>query len=61
MKPRSGIAAGILALQKLDTVNKRSFKAHTRKANIDVIDHFDFNGNHYYGLALLTAGTSLEN
>ena len=39
----------------INTVNERSFQAHTRKANIDVIDRFDFNGNHYYGLAFLTA------
>lgn len=39
----------------INTVNERSFQAHTRKANIDVIDRFDFNGNRYYGLAFLTA------
>jgi hypothetical protein len=39
----------------INTVNERSFQAHTRKAKIDVIDRFDFNGNHYYGLAFLTA------
>lgn len=39
----------------INTVNERSFQAHKRKANIDVMDRFDFNGNHYYGLAFLTA------
>ncbi|PKL26157.1 MAG: GNAT family acetyltransferase [Spirochaetae bacterium HGW-Spirochaetae-3] len=40
----------------INTVNERSFQAHTRKAGLDVIDRFDFNGNHYYGLAFPASG-----
>lgn len=39
----------------INTVNERSFQAHTRKAGLDVIDHFDLDGKHYYGLAFMTA------
>jgi len=38
----------------INKVNDRSFQAHTRKANLDLIDEFEFNGNDYYGLAFLT-------
>ena len=38
----------------INKINERSYQAHTRKAGIDVIDEFDFNGNNYYGLAFLT-------
>ncbi|HOO63270.1 MAG TPA: GNAT family acetyltransferase [Synergistaceae bacterium] len=38
----------------INKVNERSFQAHTRKAKLDVIDEFEFNGNDYYGLAFLT-------
>ena len=37
-------------------VNGRSHAAHTRKAGMDVLGNFDFNGNHYYFLACPTKG-----
>ena len=44
----------------INKINKRSFEAHTKKLKIKVIDHFEFNENHYYGLAFLTSETVLE-
>ena len=38
----------------INQLNQRSFQAHTRKAGLEVIDHFRFNGNDFYGLAFLT-------
>jgi hypothetical protein len=38
----------------INKINGRSFRAHTEKARIDVINEFDFNGKNYYGLAFLT-------
>jgi len=38
----------------INKVNGRSYAAHTKKARLDVINEFDFNGNRYYGLAFLT-------
>ena len=35
--------------------NPRSHAAHTRKLGMDVIDEFEYNNNHYYELACLTA------
>jgi hypothetical protein len=34
--------------------NPRSFAAHTRKLNLEIIDTFEFNGNSFYGLAFST-------
>jgi hypothetical protein len=39
----------------INKVNERSFAAHTRKLNLDIIDEFEFNGNSFYTLAFLTA------
>ncbi len=37
----------------INKINTRSFEAHTRKTQLEVIDEFDFNSNHYYGLGFL--------
>lgn len=34
--------------------NPRSFAAHTRKLNLEIIDTFEFDGNSFYGLAFST-------
>ena len=34
--------------------NGRSIEAHTRKLNLDVIQEFEFNNNHYFEMACLT-------
>jgi hypothetical protein len=39
----------------INKINERSFAAHTRKLNLDIIDEFEFNGNSFYTLAFLTA------
>lgn len=39
----------------INKINGRSYRAHTEKTRIDVIDEFDFSGNKYWGLAFLTA------
>lgn len=44
----------------INKINGRSYRAHTEKARIDVIDEFDFNGNRYWGLAFLTSQTASE-
>ena len=41
----------------INKINQRSFAAHTRKLNLDIIDEFEFNGNSFYTLAFLTANT----
>lgn len=38
----------------INKINPRSFEAHTRKTNLQVIKHFEFNNNHYYKLACAT-------
>lgn len=38
----------------INKINLRSYKAHTEKTKIDVINEFDFNENRYWGLAFLT-------
>jgi hypothetical protein len=43
---------GVTFINKL---NERSFAAHTRKLNLEIIDEFEFNGNSFYTLAFLTA------
>jgi hypothetical protein len=42
---------GVTFINKL---NQRSFAAHTRKLNLDIIDEFEFNGHSFYTLAFLT-------
>jgi hypothetical protein len=39
----------------INKINERSFAAHTRKLNLDIIDEFEFNSNSFYTLAFLTA------
>ena len=43
---------GVTFINKL---NERSFAAHTRKLDLEIIDEFEFNGNSFYTLAFLTA------
>jgi hypothetical protein len=38
----------------INKINERSFAAHTRKLDLEVIDEFEFNGNSFYTLAFLT-------
>ncbi|WP_426360145.1 GNAT family acetyltransferase [Pseudocolwellia sp. HL-MZ19] len=38
----------------INKVNPRSFEAHTRKTDLQVIKHFEWNNNHYYKLACNT-------
>lgn len=35
----------------INKVNERSYKAHTRKLGMVVVDEFEFSGREYYGLA----------
>jgi hypothetical protein len=46
---------GVTFINKL---NQRSFAAHTRKLDLEIIDEFEFNGNSFYTLAFSTASTS---
>lgn len=39
----------------INKLNERSYQAHIRKVNIDVINEFTFNNNNYYGLAFETS------
>jgi hypothetical protein len=43
---------GITFINKL---NQRSFAAHTRKLDLEIIDEFELNGNSFYTLAFSTA------
>lgn len=38
----------------INKTNPRSFEAHTRKTQLEVINHFEFNNNYYYKLACQT-------
>jgi hypothetical protein len=38
----------------INKINERSFAAHTRKLDLEIIDEFEFNGNSFYTLAFLT-------
>jgi hypothetical protein len=38
----------------INKINPRSYAAHTQKVDLDVIQEFEFNNNHYYELACLT-------
>lgn len=42
---------GVTFINKL---NQRSFAAHTRKLDLEIIDEFEFNGNSFYTLAFST-------
>ncbi|WP_319422849.1 hypothetical protein [Pleurocapsa sp. FMAR1] len=39
----------------INSANRRSYEAHTRKLKMTVIDRFEFNNNNYYNLAFDTA------
>ncbi len=39
----------------INTANRRSYEAHTRKLKMTIIDRFEFNHNNYYSLAFDTA------
>ncbi len=39
----------------INKINERSFAAHTRKLDLEIIDEFEFKGNSFYTLAFLTA------
>jgi hypothetical protein len=39
----------------INKINTRSFAAHTRKLGLEVIQEFDFNGNHYHELVYDTS------
>jgi hypothetical protein len=45
---------GVTFINKL---NQRSFAAHTRKLNLEIIDEFAFNGNSFYTLIFLTTNS----
>ena len=47
---------GVTFINKL---NQRSFEAHTRKLDLEIIDEFEFNGNSFYTFAFLT-GTGID-
>ena len=47
---------GVTFINKL---NQRSFEAHTRKLDLEIVDEFEFNGNSFYTLAFLT-GTGID-
>lgn len=38
----------------INHINERSYAAHTKKLNLDVIKNFQFNNNNYYELGCLT-------
>jgi hypothetical protein len=44
-------SVGVTFINKL---NQRSFAAHTRKLDLEIIDEFEFNGNSFYTLAFAT-------
>jgi hypothetical protein len=44
----------------INKVNDRSYKAHTRKLGMVVVDEFEFSGREYYGLAFDTARSVLQ-
>lgn len=48
----------------INQINKRSFKAHTKKVELDVIKTFEFNNNQYYELGYDTSkktpGSNIE-
>jgi hypothetical protein len=39
----------------INQINQRSYQAHCNRLQMDVIDEFTFNNNHYYSLAFDTA------
>ena len=42
----------------INKINPRSFEAHVRKVNLDVIQEFEFNDNQYYELACHTQSSN---
>jgi hypothetical protein len=44
-----------LGVTFINRLNQRSHAAHTRKLGLQVIDHFEFDGRSYHGLAFDTA------
>ena len=42
----------------INQINPRSYAAHTRKAGMTEIGKFDFNGNHYWMMAIRTGRES---
>ncbi|WP_373540651.1 GNAT family acetyltransferase [Chamaesiphon sp.] len=48
---------GVTFINKL---NQRSFAAHTRKLDLEIIDEFEFNGHDFYTLAFLTEAVAGE-
>jgi uncharacterized protein YdgA (DUF945 family) len=46
---------GVTFINKL---NQRSFAAHTRKLDLEIIDEFEFNSNSFYTLAFATTSNS---
>ena len=52
---RLGMSAAYpIGVTFINKINHRSFKAHTQKLKMTVIDEFSFNGNNYFGLAFNT-------
>ncbi len=49
---QSRFPIGVTFINKL---NERSFTAHTRKLDLEIVDEFEFNGNSFYTLAFLTS------
>ena len=58
IKLSSTYPVGITFINK---VNDRSYKAHTRKAGMTVVDEFEFSGKNYYSLAFDTALSVIKN
>jgi hypothetical protein len=53
----SNFPVGVTFINKL---NQRSFAAHTRKLDLEIIDEFEFNGNSFYMLAFTTTIHSVD-
>lgn len=45
----------------VNSINPRSYAAHSRKAGMDTLGTFDFNGNHYYLMACGTDAGQIKN
>ena len=44
----------------INRVNERSYKAHTSKLGMNLVDEFEFSGREYYGLAFDTSRSVLQ-
>ena len=44
----------------VNKINERSYEAHKRKLGLDVIQEFEFNGNHYYEMVYDTSKRQLK-